>query len=657
MASKTHIFFLPSPMLPHTTYANSPTGVPFIDLSPLFADAATRRTAAAALIAALRTATGDVLPDAVVGIDSRGYLVAGMLADGLRAPMHLARKAGKLPPDAVHTVEYKTEYSTATLVMLKGAVAGMRVVVCDDLLATGGTLLAAAELVRMCGGTVLAFAVLHALPGHPALPAPLVTPTSPAGAVHMRPAPLYSGPLVLCHPSMQRVRDTWSPSPGPHITWARFPDGWLDMRIPTPEQLVGRNVLYIGSLHSPEVVAEQVAALTALSRQQMRSLRVCFPWFGPGTMERVDEEGVVATAEPIMKMLTGLLAQNPLFTIFDVHSTTSPLTGEMSRFLYDRRTTSCIPLLLRQLRYMRPRPAICFPDEGAEKRFNAHFDGLFDIIVCGKHRLPGDKRSIDVKRMPDTLAAAPPKMVVVVDDLGQSCGTLLACAALMREQFPTAKLGAYVTHAVMPNNAHLKLVGAFDVVWTTDTVPDTAAKLRHRPPFVVMPFAPLLNGREKWVKHRYYPLDVRSASRAKHHAVAIAEGVLAVNLIEEDEYPSRSPPSGVRNQPFGREEILRGAMNRLKGAARDVLAISMENGIVDGADVGCVVLARNGDVLGVAWTLPTPLPFAVDEATWDQAQTVGQKIDPEHHADWHAAYNGGMSRGLLLANALVSLLA
>jgi len=96
--------------------------------------------------------------DAVVGVEARGFIFGGALAARLNAAFVPARKPGKLPA-ATDRVEYLTEYSTAQLEMHKGSIReGGHVLVVDDVLATGGTARAAAELVSMQGGIVTAYA-------------------------------------------------------------------------------------------------------------------------------------------------------------------------------------------------------------------------------------------------------------------------------------------------------------------------------------------------------------------------------------------------------------------------------------------------------------------------------------------------------------------
>ena len=98
--------------------------------------------------------------DAVVGIESRGFIWGNALAQKLNIPFVPVRKKGKLPAET-HSFAYDLEYGSAEVEMHKDAmIKGARVLIHDDLLATGGTALAAAELVKMAGGKVLGFSFL-----------------------------------------------------------------------------------------------------------------------------------------------------------------------------------------------------------------------------------------------------------------------------------------------------------------------------------------------------------------------------------------------------------------------------------------------------------------------------------------------------------------
>jgi adenine phosphoribosyltransferase len=145
-------------------------GVQFKDLTPLFAD---RDGMTAVIDALIDVASG---ADLVAGIDSRGFLVAAAVAGRLGTGVLAIRKSGKLPPP-VHAEQYDLEYGTATLEIPADGIdlRGRRVVIIDDVLATGGTLAAAARLLDRAGAHVTAAAVvveLAALGGREAV-APL----------------------------------------------------------------------------------------------------------------------------------------------------------------------------------------------------------------------------------------------------------------------------------------------------------------------------------------------------------------------------------------------------------------------------------------------------------------------------------------------------
>lgn len=93
--------------------------------------------------------------DAIVGVESRGFILGAPVAYALGVGLVIVRKPGKLPADT-HTVSYALEYGNDSLEIHKDAMpTGARVAILDDLLATGGTAKAAVSLVEACGATVL----------------------------------------------------------------------------------------------------------------------------------------------------------------------------------------------------------------------------------------------------------------------------------------------------------------------------------------------------------------------------------------------------------------------------------------------------------------------------------------------------------------------
>jgi adenine phosphoribosyltransferase len=130
-------------------------GVLFQDLCPVFADPALLNRVVSAVLARYSGAF-----DVVLGVEARGFVLATAVAQLSGRPLVLARKPGKLP-GRLHQVRYSLEYGHAALETQQDAFPrGARVLLVDDVLATGGTLEAAAKLVSLGGGLVAGYAVV-----------------------------------------------------------------------------------------------------------------------------------------------------------------------------------------------------------------------------------------------------------------------------------------------------------------------------------------------------------------------------------------------------------------------------------------------------------------------------------------------------------------
>ncbi|HWJ82679.1 MAG TPA: adenine phosphoribosyltransferase [Nocardioides sp.] len=135
-------------------------GVLFKDISPLLADHDGFRAVVDGLAEAGRGPGGEVVVDKVVGMEARGFILAAPVALALGVGFVPVRKSGKLPA-ATHEVTYDLEYGSAALELHRDALApGDRVLLVDDVLATGGTARATRELVDRCGASPVAMAVL-----------------------------------------------------------------------------------------------------------------------------------------------------------------------------------------------------------------------------------------------------------------------------------------------------------------------------------------------------------------------------------------------------------------------------------------------------------------------------------------------------------------
>ncbi|MGK7941708.1 MAG: adenine phosphoribosyltransferase [Crocosphaera sp.] len=152
-------------------------GIIFRDITTLLSDAEGLRYTIDTLTEKCQTA--NLCPDYIVGMESRGFLFGAPLAYQLKAGFVPVRKPGKLPA-AVHKVEYELEYGTDSLEIHQDALEDHHnVLIVDDLMATGGTAKATAELLEKIGCNVLGFAFiieLKALEGRKKLPdVPIIT--------------------------------------------------------------------------------------------------------------------------------------------------------------------------------------------------------------------------------------------------------------------------------------------------------------------------------------------------------------------------------------------------------------------------------------------------------------------------------------------------
>ena len=268
------------------------------------------------------------------------------------------------------------------------------------------------------------------------------------------------------------------------ITWETFSDSFPKIFIKNVGQIRNRDVVFLASFDTPGAIFEQLGVIYALPRYGVKSLKVILPYFPTGTMERVDEEGQIATAMTLARMLSIIppTKSGPAeVVIYDIHAL-------QERFYFRDevipRLESGIPLLKARLQDMI-HVAIAFPDEGAWKRFGRMFNG-YPQILCDKVR-DGGKRVVTIKE------GDPRNMnVVIVDDLVQTGGTLHACKDALSAN-GAASVSAYATHGVFPKESWRTFVrSGFSHIWITDSCPLTAQAVRDEKPFEVLSLAPLI---------------------------------------------------------------------------------------------------------------------------------------------------------------------
>ena len=132
------------------------SGILFKDITPVLGNAAAFQEVIDCFVAQAQ----EWSPDLIVGIESRGFVFGAPVALALELGFVPVRKVGKLPAETIQE-EYALEYGTAIVEVHRDAIqSGQRVLIVDDLLATGGTAAAAAKLVKKLGGKVVGFSFL-----------------------------------------------------------------------------------------------------------------------------------------------------------------------------------------------------------------------------------------------------------------------------------------------------------------------------------------------------------------------------------------------------------------------------------------------------------------------------------------------------------------
>eukprot|EP01114_Cavostelium_apophysatum_P016105 TRINITY_DN4526_c0_g1_i1.p1 TRINITY_DN4526_c0_g1~~TRINITY_DN4526_c0_g1_i1.p1 ORF type:complete len:345 (-),score=78.19 TRINITY_DN4526_c0_g1_i1:52-1002(-) len=277
------------------------------------------------------------------------------------------------------------------------------------------------------------------------------------------------------------------------ITWGKFEDGMPNLFIRNVEQIRGRDVVYLVSFLNPTEFVSQFSVLYALPRYLVKSLVIVLPYFPTGTMERVEEEGQIATAMTFAQLLcaTPIGIGGPArLVVYDLHSLAN-------RFYFNDNVipllVSGVPLFLRKLNdhHHSDNTVIAFPDDGAHKRFGKMFKN-FPVIICIKVR-EGEKRIVTIKEGQEFVKDA---HVFIVDDLVKTGGTLRETKDKLL-QAGAKKVSCYVTHAVFPQESWKKFtyeeekaaVGQFSHFYTTDSVPDIAAAIKDKRPFEILPLA------------------------------------------------------------------------------------------------------------------------------------------------------------------------
>lgn len=422
------------------------------------------------------------------------------------------------------------------------------------------------------------------------------------------------------------------------IEWALFPGGMPNIHFEHPGD---NDVVFIYDATWAD--KNQDGVVHVLARSCRGKMTVIIPFFPQGTMERVDKEGVVATAQTALHSLCFGMPQTGKgqveLEIYDIHQTgTRFFASDNVRFNPRQFLKHVVPTPKEEDENF----VIVFPDGGAASRFKHLFiDGRNkrSCFVFSKIRQDG-KRKIQLSESinPGDLEGS---TAVIVDDLVRTGGTILETASIVRSLGAKRVVAAFV-HADFDSGftysfAHDKRL---DHIYCSDSNPRKAAALFEACPARVSIRS--IFGTN--VKDKKPFLALASASEEKLNGVRATQS-FASNFAG---IWCGSVPSYVSEQPFS-EDGPKGAMNRLKGlswlhALENTLCLSIESFIEtkDGPTKECVCCCfeNKAKQLEATWVTPfeVKVPSEIVEKSKSSKETVGYLLQKKHNmtsaSDW-----------------------
>ncbi len=339
------------------------------------------------------------------------------------------------------------------------------------------------------------------------------------------------------------------------IIWNKFPDGQPNITFEHQTQLENKKIIFFMSLYDTTHLFEQLSILKILPRQFITSLDIYICYYSVGTMERVEEEGTLATADTMANIISNCMETckegKPTIHIYDIHAL-------QNRFYFDYnkvhvKLETGVNLLKQNIDL---NTIIVFPDDGAYKRFGKDFK-MYKTLICSKIR-ENEKRKITISdkiNFPLNNQYTYDE-IIIVDDLVQSGGTLIECKKAL-EALGWKNISAYVTHVVFPNESWKNIINCgFKNFYTTNSVPEVTNKLKN---ILNSPFK-ILN---LFGTNEYKPIEIYVSSHNVQKLQAcwnnfvflLQNHNVVVNGINVD--------SNIPEQPIGEEQTDLGSQNRL----------------------------------------------------------------------------------------------
>ncbi len=431
-------------------------GVPFLNIQePLLKNPKS-------LMTSVKRLSDRLLFDMVIVLESRGFLFASGFASK-NYSIVMARKKGKIPTDEI-SMEYKKEYGTDSI-SIPRIPENSRVLVVDDIIATGGTMMAVEKLVIMCKSTVVGFVAPYAITNDKGellcdksiLPRVRFSCTSLDVSCMTRHAwfPLSfsssmptSNKLGIFPPSLASLATTMETLP---VSWGEF--SYSSNITFNSQKIFSRDLhVFLNTLETREMF-DVISFLKILYRKGYKSLTVVIPFIEQATQDRIEYFGIMESLA-MVDTLSKMIGSEKILT-FDLHAEQSQLA------FYDLTFKSIVKHLWENYSTEYSESIPVFPDDGSCKRYG----GLLSI----KNGIVFRKKREGTERLVETDDKITGIRYVIIDDLVRSGGTMNAVAKYLLER-GAKKVDALFAHAPFEKSTG-KNLEIFTEIWTSNSCP------------------------------------------------------------------------------------------------------------------------------------------------------------------------------------------
>lgn len=676
--------------------------------------------------------------DYVCGLESKGFIFGQAIANKINKGFIMLRKINKTPntiqvdyennPTDITNTTYTTDTAKTTdktnssnlinaniectLTIQKNLIPpGSHIVVIDDILNTGNSMIATKELITKIDCVMVSYVCLIELVGvkrnkelsnykifsllkYPA--------NSPDKFISKTDKLLFKTPVlytpmnnfqtdddrivVFSHPSMREIADNivsfskYFREGG--VKWSHSSDNYPLITFENTKYITNKRIVFLGSLYNRANFSEQLSLLTMLPKCIIKSLDIFIPYFAPGLHRSTSEVqgNTLSTAESyakiISKCLVGTKDGPPRIHIFDIHSSTTKSWFSDSAIV---NLDTAITLLKDKIN--RDTTTIVFPDQHVQDKYYGFFYDfkIYNVDTKKKINWPCDEYSngsLD--------------NILIVDDWIHTGDTLEKCRLEMVKK-GAKRIEAYATHAVFTNGSYKNSIFKnFEKIYVTNSIPEITMKLKKIQPFEILKLDGLIRDKllqlcdirpTKMIIPKQYNVFVASENHTKMSATYDAINFV-LKSCEKDDFNLKiygvDVPSNVSEQPINNETYI-GCQNRLNNLIKYVESkqldcdffVSIESGAYYEGELRPDTIVRDHCqiiIVGMSdkhtatcknlskkYTI-FPTNFLLESMKQDRNVTVGSLIEKAYGFKpdtWHERFGNKISRHEMIFSAIV----